>query len=54
MFKIFYEDTTKYFKMIPESQPFLEPENSINVLEFLRVAHEYCLFTEKAAEKDKR
>lgn len=39
--------------MIPEHQPFLEPENSINVLEFLRVAHEYCLFTEKAVEKDK-
>lgn len=39
--------------MIPESQPFLEPENSINVLEFLRVAHEFCLFTEKAGEKDK-
>jgi hypothetical protein len=39
--------------MIPEPQPFLEPENSINVLEFLRVAHEYCLFTEKTAEKDK-
>ena len=39
--------------MIPESQPFLEPEISVNVLEFLRVAYEYCLFTEKAAEKDK-
>lgn len=39
--------------MTPEHQPFLEPENSINVLEFLRVAHEFCLFTEKAAEKDK-
>jgi len=39
--------------MIPESQAFLEPENSINVLEFLRVAHEYCLFTEKATEKNK-
>lgn len=39
--------------MIPESEPFLEPENSINVLEFLRVAHEYCLFTEKVAEKNK-
>jgi hypothetical protein len=39
--------------MIPEPQPFLEPENSINVLEFLRVAHEFCLFTEKAVEKDK-
>jgi hypothetical protein len=40
--------------MIPEPQPFLEPENSINVLEFLRVAHEYCLFTEKAAEMNKQ
>jgi Domain of unknown function (DUF5063) len=38
--------------MIPESQPFLEPENSLNVLEFLRVAHEYCLFIEKAPEKN--
>ena len=35
------------------SEPFLEPENSLSVLEFLRVAHEYCLFTEKAAEKNK-
>jgi len=39
--------------MISESEPFLEPENSLNVLEFLRVAHEYCLFTEKAGEKNK-
>jgi hypothetical protein len=39
--------------MIPGSEPFLEPENSINVLEFLRVAHEYCLLTEKAADKNK-
>jgi len=39
--------------MIPEPEPFLEPENSINVLEFLRVAHEYCLFTEKTVEKNK-
>jgi hypothetical protein len=39
--------------MISEAKPFLEPENSLNVLEFLRVAHEYCLFTEKAGEKNK-
>jgi len=39
--------------MTPESEPFLEPENSLNVLEFLRVAHEYCLFTEKTVDKNK-
>lgn len=39
--------------MISQSEPFLEPENSLNVLEFLRVAHEYCLFTEKTKEKSK-
>lgn len=39
--------------MIAETNPFLEPENSLSVLEFLRVAHEYCLFTEKASEKNK-
>jgi len=38
--------------MEPEPQAFLEPENSISVLEFLRVAHEYCLFAEKASEKN--
>jgi hypothetical protein len=39
--------------MIPESERFLEPENSLSVLEFLRVAHEYCIFTENAVEKNK-
>jgi len=39
--------------MISQSEPFLEPENSLNVLEFLRVAHEYCLFMEKAGEQNK-
>jgi hypothetical protein len=39
--------------MTADSKPFLEPENSLNVLEFLRVAHEYCLFTEKAGEQSK-
>lgn len=34
------------------SEQFKEPENSLNVLEFLRVAHEYCIFIEKAGEKD--
>jgi hypothetical protein len=33
--------------------PYNEPENSITVLEFLRVAHEYCLFVENASEKSK-
>jgi len=37
--------------MISQSEPFLEPENSLGVLEFLRVAHEYCIFIEKASEK---
>jgi hypothetical protein len=36
-----------------ESTPYNEPENSIGVLELLRVAHEYCVFTENAGEKDK-
>jgi len=39
--------------MATNSERFLEPENSLNVLEFLRVAHEYCIFTEKAGEKNK-
>jgi hypothetical protein len=39
--------------MIPDSKPFLEPENSLNVLEFLRVAHEYCHFIEISGEKEK-
>jgi hypothetical protein len=39
--------------MTLSSEPFLEPENSVNVLEFLRVAHEYCLFIEKSPEKSK-
>jgi hypothetical protein len=43
----------KILNMISQTEPFLEPENSLNVLEFLRVAHEYCLFTEKAGEKSK-
>jgi len=30
-----------------------EPEISKNVIEFLHVAHEYCLFTEKASEKSR-
>lgn len=33
--------------------PYNEPENSLSVLEFLRVAHEYCLFIEKSSEKSK-
>jgi hypothetical protein len=36
-----------------ESAPYNEPENSVNVLEFLRVAHEYCIFTENSNEKKK-
>jgi hypothetical protein len=36
-----------------ESAPYNEPENSVNVLEFLRVAHEYCIFTENSSEKNK-
>ena len=36
------------------SAPFLEPENSTGVLEFIRVAHEYCLFVEKGGQKDKK
>lgn len=39
--------------MSTENHNIIEPENSKNVIEFLRVAHEYCLFIEKAAEKDK-
>jgi hypothetical protein len=35
------------------SGPYNEPESSITVLEFLRVAHEYCLFVENASEKSK-
>jgi hypothetical protein len=38
--------------MIPGQEPFIEAENSMNVLEFVRVAHEYCLFTENAAENN--
>jgi hypothetical protein len=34
-----------------DSAPYNEPESSIGVLEFLRVAHEYCVFTENAGEK---
>jgi hypothetical protein len=39
--------------MASESQQFIEPENSLNVLEFLRVALEYCLFMEKADQINK-
>ncbi len=39
--------------MTSDSQHFLEPENSLNVLEFLRVALEYCLFIEKTDKKEK-
>jgi hypothetical protein len=39
--------------MITDKERILEPENSLNVLEFLRVAHEYCLFTEQSSEKNK-
>ncbi len=39
--------------MATNSERFLEPEKSLTVLEFLRVAHEYCIFTEKAGEKNK-
>lgn len=35
------------------SEPFLEPENSVTVLEFIRVAHEYCLFIEKSDQNAK-
>jgi hypothetical protein len=35
------------------ANPFDEPENSLPVLEFLRVAHEFCLFVEKTSEKNK-
>lgn len=37
--------------MIANENHNLEPENSISVLEFLRVAHEYCIFTENTGEK---
>ena len=39
--------------MSTDNHNIIEPENSKNVIEFLRVAHEYCLFIEKSAEKDK-
>lgn len=39
--------------MSTNTEQFIEPENSISVLEFLRVAHEYCIFLEKAADKEK-
>ncbi len=39
--------------MTSGSQQFIEPENSMNVLELLRVALEYCLFMEKADKKNK-
>jgi len=39
--------------MISETERFLEPENSMNVLEFVRVAYEYCLFIENAGEKNR-
>lgn len=31
--------------------PYTEPENSLSVLELLRVAHEYCIYCEKASEQ---
>jgi hypothetical protein len=37
--------------MISESEPFLEPQNSQGVLEFYRVAYEYCIYAEKVSEK---
>lgn len=43
----------KSINMTPENEPFREAENSIGVLEFLRVAHEYCLFIEDAGSKSK-
>jgi hypothetical protein len=39
--------------MLAENEPFREPENSIGVLEFLRVAAEYCLFIENTGAKSK-
>ncbi len=39
--------------MATEKEAFHEPENSIGVLEFLRVAHEYCLFIEQAGERER-
>jgi hypothetical protein len=38
--------------MEPVQAPYNEPENSLNVLEFLRVAHEYCVFSEKIEIKN--
>lgn len=38
--------------MSQDTQPFLEPHQSQNVLEFYRVAYEYCIFTEKISEKN--
>jgi hypothetical protein len=39
--------------MTSDTKSFHEPENSLNVLEFLRVAHEYCIFCEKSFDKSK-
>jgi hypothetical protein len=39
--------------MASETKSFHEPENSLNVLEFIRVAHEYCLYCEKSLEKNR-
>ncbi len=39
--------------MTMEKEAFHEPENSIGVLEFLRVAHEYCLFIEQAGDRER-
>lgn len=39
--------------MSTDSNIYSEPEISKNVIEFLHVAHEYCLFTEKASGKSR-
>ena len=37
--------------MVAENENIAQPEISINVLELLRVAHEYCIFAENADSK---
>ena len=39
--------------MESEQAPYNDPENSISVLEFIRIAHEYCLFAEQIDQKDR-
>lgn len=39
--------------MVINEKSFLVPENSLSVLEFLRVAHEYCIYCEKSFGKNK-